>query len=33
MTQHYLHVQEPIRRDAVTRFSDEFVNFEGENLD
>ena len=25
MTQHYLHVQEPIRKEAVTRFSDEFV--------
>lgn len=28
MTQHYLHVQEPIRKAAVTRFSDMFVAFE-----
>lgn len=26
MTQHYLHVQEPIRMDAVTRFSNAFVS-------
>lgn len=30
MTEHYLHVQEPIRKDAVTRFSDTFVDFEEE---
>ena len=30
MTQHYLHVQEPIRKAAVTRFSDMFVAFEEE---
>ena len=30
MTQHYLHVQEPIRQDAVTRFSDTFVEFENQ---
>ena len=28
MTRHYLHVQDPIRKDAVTRFSDTFVDFE-----
>ena len=28
MTEHYLHVQEPIRKDAVTRFSDTFIDFE-----
>ena len=28
MTRHYLHVQEPIRKDAVARFSDTFVDFE-----
>lgn len=28
MTHHYLHVQEPIRQDAVTRFSDAFLDFE-----
>lgn len=31
MTQHYLHVQEPIRKEAVTRFSDVFVDFEEES--
>ena len=30
MTQHYLHVQEHIRQDAVTRFSDTFVEFENQ---
>lgn len=30
MTEHYLHVQEPIRKDAVMRFSDTFVEFENE---
>ena len=29
MTEHYLHVQEPIRKDAVTRFSDTFVEISG----
>lgn len=28
MTHHYLHVQDPIRRDAVTRFSDALVDLE-----
>lgn len=30
MTQHYLHVQDPIKKDAVARFSDTFVVFEEE---
>ena len=30
MTRHYLHVQGPIRKDAVTRFSDTFVDFDEE---
>ena len=30
MTRHYLHVQDPIRKDAVTRFSDTFVDFDEE---
>ena len=36
MTKHYLHVQEPIRQDAVARFSDEFVAYSvegGENME
>ena len=33
MTQHYLHVQDPIRQDAVTRFSDTFVEFEEEDAE
>ena len=32
MTQHYLHVQEPIRRDAVMRFSDAFVDCKEDKL-
>ena len=28
MTKHYLHVRYPIRKDAVTRFSDTFVDYE-----
>lgn len=28
MTEHYLHVQEPIRKEAATKFSDTLVNFE-----
>ena len=30
MTRHYLHVQDPVRKDAVTRFSDTFVDFDEE---
>ena len=30
MTRHYLRVQDLIRKDAVIRFSDEFVDFEEE---
>ena len=30
MTRYYLHVQDPIRKDAVTRFSDTLVAFDEE---
>ena len=33
MTQHYLHVQEPVRKVAVNRFSDMLVDFEKESAD
>ena len=33
MSRHYLHAQDPIRKDAVNRFSDEFVDFEEETDD
>ena len=33
MTEHYLHVQEPIRKDAVNRFSEVFVDFEEEKTE